>query len=101
MTVSSQISKTFTLCVDGRPTLTFSAHRFGEARELCKETWLREDLCSLRANGKPLCDAKSKLTVRVASQEECTEYEKGIDATRPSSDLMLVYLVEIDGIGEA
>jgi hypothetical protein len=98
--MSSQISKAFTLCVDGRPTLTFSAQRFGEARELCKETWLREDLCSLRSNGKPLCDAQSKLTVRVASQEEGGEYEKGIDPTRPSSDLMLIYLVEIDGIGD-
>ena len=96
----SQISKIFTLCVDGRPTLTFLAHRFGEARELCKEIWLREDLCSLISNGKPLCDAKSKLTVRAASQEESAEYEKGIDATRPSSDLMLVYLVEIDDIGD-
>jgi len=36
--------------------------------------------------------------VRVASQEEGAEYEKGIDPTRPSSDLMLIYLVEIDGI---
>ena len=59
--MSSQISKAFTLCVDGRPTLTFSAQRFGEARELCKETWLREDLRSLRSNGKPLCDAQSSL----------------------------------------
>jgi len=41
-----------------------------------------------------------KLTVRVASQEEGAEYEKGIDPTRPSSDLMLIYLVEIDGIGD-
>ena len=86
--------------MDGRPTLTFSAQNFREARELCKEAWLRKDLCSLRSDGRPLCEAKSKLTVRIASEEESAEYEKGIDLTRPSSDLMLVYLVEIDGIGD-
>jgi len=94
------ISKSFTLCVDGRPTLTFSAQNFREARELCKETWLRKDLCSLRSNGRPLCEAKSKLTVRVASQEEGAEHEKGIDTAGPSDDLVLIYLVELDGIGD-
>jgi hypothetical protein len=57
-------------------------------------------LCSLTSNGKPLCEAKSKLTVRVASQEEGVEHEKGIDTTRPSDDLVLIYLVEHDDIGD-
>ena len=95
------ISKAFTLCVDGRPTLTFSAQNFREARELCKEAWLRKDLCSLRSDGRPLCEAKSKLTVRVASQEEGAEHEKGTATTGPSDDLVLIYLVELDGIGDS
>jgi hypothetical protein len=87
--------------VDGRPTLTFSAQSFKEARELCRETWLRKDLCTLRSNGKPLCEAKSKITVRVASQEEGAEHEKGAATTGPSDDLVLIYLVELDGIGDS
>jgi hypothetical protein len=47
-----------------------------------------------------LCEAKSKLTVRVASQEEGAEHKNGIDITGPSDDLMLIYLVALDGIGD-
>ena len=57
VTVSSPISKsfTFTLCVDGRPTLTFSAQAFKEAREA-----LQGDLA---AQGLVLADIQWKTTV--------------------------------------
>jgi hypothetical protein len=36
----------------------------------------------------------------VASQKEGAEHEKGIDTTGPSDDLVLIYLLELDGIGD-
>jgi hypothetical protein len=67
-----------------------------EAQQLCREAWLRSDLYALRCKEKPLCDPKSKLTVRAASAEEDLAYQQSADPT--SEDLSLVYLVEIDGV---
>ena len=57
-----------------------------EARELCKERWLRADLSSQKSNGIPLCDA-----------EEATLFDQAAGASTPSDDLVLAYLVELDG----
>jgi hypothetical protein len=56
----------FALDVDGKPTTAFEANNLREARELCKEKWLRDDLRALRSNGvAPNC--------RAAYPAECPE----------------------------
>ena len=58
---ASNFTRTFALCVNERPILAFAATGWREARELCEEHWLREDLQALRSEGIPLCDAESVL----------------------------------------
>lgn len=94
------LSRTFTLSVDGRPTLAFSAQTLKEAQELCKEAWLRDDLHSLTSGAQPLCGTSSKLTVRTASEEEQSTYDEGAEATPATDDLVLIYLVEIDNVAD-
>jgi hypothetical protein len=93
MTVFSRV---FTLDVDGRPTLSFEASRTGEAQEICKESWLRGDLILLRSDGAPVCTAQSKLSVRPATAEEAIVYEQAANVAKPSDDLVLAYLIELD-----
>jgi hypothetical protein len=40
-------SRVFTLEVDGRAILSFEASRTREAQQICKESWLRNDLIKL------------------------------------------------------
>lgn len=84
------VRRVFALDVDGRPTLAFEARNQLEARELCKEAWLRDDLTSLNSNGVPLCGAKSKLSVRLAEAEEAVLFGQAAKAAaNPSGDLVL------------
>jgi hypothetical protein len=94
--VADQFSRVFTLEVDERPILAFEAHAAREAYSLCKETWLREDLTSLRSGGLPLLATDAKLSVRPATAEEASVFGRGADAAKPSDDMILVYLVELD-----
>jgi hypothetical protein len=91
------VRRAFTLEVDGRPTLAFEARNQAEARELCKEHWLRSDLCSQMSNGIPLCDAVSKLSARLATPEEAKLFgEAAKAAANPSDEVVLAYLVDLD-----
>jgi hypothetical protein len=91
------VERVFALEVDGKPTLAFEAKNTREARQLCKEPWLRADLSSQKSNGIPLCDSNSTLSVRPASVEEAAVFSQAAASARPSDDLMLAYLVELDG----
>ena len=93
----ADFSRVFTLEVDGRPTLAFEASRTREAQQLCNESWLRDDLISLKSRGVPLCTANAKLSVRPATAEEATAFGEAAEVARPSGDMVLVYLVELDG----
>ena len=95
---TTDFSRTFTLCVDGKATLAFSASTMREAQELCKEGWLRSDLCALTCQDQALCTPTSKLTVRPALPEEERIYQQS--ANTDSEDLSLVYLVQIDGASD-
>jgi hypothetical protein len=89
--------------IDGKPTLTFEAKNIREASELCKEDWLRADLNVLTSNGIPLCTAVAKLTVRRATETESQVYREA-DTDRKAQapdDLLLAYLVELDGPGSS
>jgi hypothetical protein len=93
---ASSFSRTFVLCVNDRPVLAFSATGRQEAQELCRESWLREDLCALRSDGVPLCHAEATLTIRSATADEDAAYQQGNSAAQ-TNDLALVYLVGLDG----
>jgi hypothetical protein len=94
--MTAAFSRVFTLEVDGRPILAFEAKGLKLAREICKESWLRDDLTSLRSNGIPLAAVRSKLSVRPAIAEEITIFEQA--GPEPSDDMVLAYLVELDGV---
>jgi hypothetical protein len=89
-------SRVFTLEVDGRPTLSFEARNTSDARQLCKESWLRGDLIVLSSGGVPLCSDRSKLTVRLATDEEAAIYEQAATIAKPSDDMVIAYLIELD-----
>jgi hypothetical protein len=89
-------SRVFTLEVDGRPTLSFEASRTREAQQICKESWLRDDLIFLRSDGTPICTTQSKLSVRPATDEEAVIYEQAAKVIKPSDDIVLAYLIELD-----
>jgi hypothetical protein len=92
------LSRTFTLCVDGAPTIVFAASNLSEARQLRAEQWLLDDLCSFKTNGKFLCTSTSKLLVRKALPDEDITYRRAADAGRIYDELMLVFLIEPDGV---
>jgi len=50
-----------------------------------------------QSNGIPLCDANSNLSVRRASAEEARLFGQAAASAKPSDDLVLAYLVELDG----
>jgi len=73
-----------------------------EAFGLSREPWFREELQALKSNGVFVCSAKSKLTVRTASAEERGKHLSGaVGVMPPSDEVLLFYLVEIDGDGRA
>jgi hypothetical protein len=98
--MTTAFSRVFALEVDGRPTLTFEASGTREAQQICKEPWLFDDLAALKSNGVPLCTVVSKLSVRRATPGETTIFEQVAESATPSDDMVLAYLVELDGVGK-
>jgi hypothetical protein len=91
----------FTLDIDGKPALTFEAKNLREAWEVCHERWLHQDIARLRSNETPLWDGKAPLRSRYASEAEIAVYrQSAVDARQTPGDLVLVYLVELDGVAE-
>ena len=88
------VTLVFALDVDGRPTLAFEANGRREARELCKEEWLRADLSLQTSNGSPICRPDSKLAVRRATADEVEVFYQSAETETPSDELLLAYLVE-------
>jgi hypothetical protein len=96
----TDFSRVFALLVDGRPTLSFEASSVRQAMESRKEPWLRDDLTSQTSNGIPLCSAKSKVSVRPANVEEAIMFKQAASVAKPSDEILLAYLVELDGVGQ-
>jgi len=90
----------FTLDIDGIPTLAFEAKNLRESQQLCHETWLRQDIADLTSNGLPLWDGKARLRARRSTENEIAVYrEAAREAAQPQGDLLLAFLVELDGSG--
>jgi hypothetical protein len=88
----------FTIEIDGKPTIAFEAKNLREASELCKEDWLRADLSVLKSNGVSLCRPHAKLRVRLANENELQIYQDEQRDVQASDDLVLAYLVALDGL---
>ena len=86
----------FTIEIGGTPTLTFEAQNLREARELCREEWLKDDLAEAKSDGVPLWDGKADLQARIALSDERALFAEAKKNGQPSDGLMLVYLVELD-----
>jgi len=89
-------SRVFTLEVDGRPIFAFEAVTARGAQQLTKERWLLDDLMILTSGGAPLRAAQSKLSVRLATAEEAVVFARVARAAKPSDDVLLAYLVDLD-----
>jgi hypothetical protein len=93
------IRRVFTMEIDGQPTVAFEAKNTQEALELCRESWFRDDLSCLSSNGVPLLKPEAKLTVRVANEAEAQTYRDADKTVQASDELVLAYLVDLDGPG--
>jgi hypothetical protein len=87
----------FTIEIDGNPTLAFEAKNMTEAQGLCKEQWLFDDLGALSSGGSAVCGVGAKLAVRRATERESQVYREAERSVPASDDLVLAYLVELDG----
>jgi hypothetical protein len=86
----------FTIEVDRKPVIVFSARKYSDAETICADQRIRDKLSSTHSGGKPLCDELATLGVRLSNAEEKKHYRK--QAAARSADAGLpVYLVEIDG----
>ena len=90
-------TRIFTLEVDGRPTLAFEATGAAEAKQICKEGWLQEDLDTLTSGGVPLRRNKgSKVLVRPATAGEAVKFAHQAKQAKPSDELFVAYMVDVD-----
>jgi len=96
--MANRLAVVFAMEIDGKPTVAFEANNFREASELCKEEWFRADLSVLTSNGVPLCNPTAKLKARQANESETQIYRDVEKNAEASDDLVLVYLVELDGV---
>jgi hypothetical protein len=89
-------TRTFTLEIDGRPTLAFAAGSAAEARSLGRENWLQDDLMAMTSGGTPLWKSNSKLLVRASTPDERAAFLAAAEKSKPSEDMFLAYLVDLD-----
>jgi hypothetical protein len=87
----------FTIEIDGRPTLVVQAKKHREVEALCEEDGLRANVSGLTSHGVPLCDDRSILRVRLARPDEAALYRQATEGHKPSGELRIVYLADVDG----
>lgn len=93
---SKLIARVFVLLAGDSPILAFAAKNTPEARELCSEPWLRDDLATLTSEGRPIWNGQDKLGVRPGTAEEVALFREA-DGTGDTEEILLVYLVTLDG----
>ncbi len=92
----TRVARVFVLCVGERPVVAFEARNTPEARELCSEAWLLEDLAALRSEDRPVWNGQDKISVRPATADEVQLFHEA-DATEDAEEILLVYLIALDG----
>jgi hypothetical protein len=86
----------FTIEVNGTPTVVLQANRHRDAERFCEQHQLRTEFSTLTSNGIPLCDTTATMKVRLATTEEAVHYRQATQLTKPSLDINVVYLVDLD-----
>ena len=87
----------FTVEVDGKATLAFEAKRCSDAEAICGDEGLRTKLSLLKSGDIRICGDNALLDVRLARPDEAAVFKQAVGASQSTGDLMLVYLVEVDG----
>jgi hypothetical protein len=87
---------TFTIEVDGRPTIAFKARKYAEAEAICEDQGLRAKLRLLKSGQVPICSDNATIIVRLAHPDEAALYGQATSASPSTDNVMLVYLVELD-----
>jgi len=87
----------FTIEVDGKATLVFEAKRYSDAEAICGDEGLRTKLSLLKSGDVPICADNAHFNVRLARPDEAAVFKQAVGASQFNDDLMLVYLVEVDG----
>jgi hypothetical protein len=95
--IADPLPSIFTIEIGDTPALAFEAQNFREARQLCHEQWLKDDLAEAKVDRLPLWDGKAKLRARPALPNEIALFDEAKNNGGPSDGMMLVYLVELDG----
>ncbi len=99
----------FTLEIKGTPLVVTNATE-SEATDLFESEEFKEDLRSLKSDGRPLWDGTSPLVVRPASEEEIESFDTALDdedfedqdETDDDDDpIDVVFLVEVDDADES
>lgn len=90
------VARVFVLSVGERPILAFEARNTPEARELCSEPWLLDDLAALKSEGHPIWNGQDKISVRPGAADEISLFHEA-DGTEDAEEILLVYLVALDG----
>lgn len=76
----------FTLEIDGRALLVFSAPSLRSAKTRVREEWFVQEISQMKTGGKPLCEPDSIFVVRVASLQEKSEAEVWLSIDRFRGD---------------
>jgi hypothetical protein len=88
----------FTIEVDGKPTLAFEAKRYSRGGGyLRRRRAHRAKLNLLKSGDVPICGDNALLDVRLVRPGEAAFYRQAAEASQSNDDLLLVYLVELDG----
>jgi len=97
LSLMSNLHPVFAIEVDGAPVVAFEASGQRQAWELSKEAWFLDELVLLKSNGRPVYTKGSSLKVRSAKPTEVETYREAEKEAEPSDDLLLVYLISLDG----
>jgi hypothetical protein len=76
--------------------MMFEAASIWEARELCREQWLQDDLMRITSGGIPLWNGTARLRARSALPNEAELFGGAEKSDQPSDELTFVYLVQLD-----
>lgn len=90
--------QTFTLEINGTPTLVFEAIGFEEASEICLDAELRLDLSGLKSDGVAVYTDGAMLVTRPALQAEIAAFERAVELAPTSDESTMTFLIKIDGI---
>jgi hypothetical protein len=96
MSSDSLSSSVFTIEIDRRPVLMFSTKFYSQAETICSDPRIRKELKNVLSDGKPLCDDRVILRVRLARAAEKERYLAEASTRADEQGLRVVYLVPLD-----